>query len=153
MSNEINWKLVNQFLADPYLWNNVKELLQRIAKQNPAKIAELNCVITSFVLSSLEEIKRNKQFALGQLYMTNMKEDRTLFFNMFYATSELYEDPSSILKDCPANQDSFKKFIKLYKNQKNLKDWRKNYDLNGWLDKLDKWLETNESQNFIEGDY
>lgn len=152
MSSEINQELVEKFLADKHLWNNLDHVLRNIAKKDPNKLAELNAQITSLTLSSLNDQKYKKQQALWNLYLSDSNTP-LLFFNMYYASKELYPEPYDILNDCISNQDSFLRFIEEYKNQKDLSSWKKSYDQDGWLDKLDKWLETDEGQKFLNEDY
>lgn len=148
---DINTELVSTFLQDPLLWNNLQVVLEHVANEDPIRLAKLNAQITSWTLIALEKRQKNKQFALSQLYMAYPnKGDPYLFFEMFYASKELYPIPNMVLSDCTANKDNFRLFVQLYRSQGDLSSWRKHYDSEGWLSKLDAWLATDEAKKFME---
>ena len=144
-----NEELIAQFLSDSKLWNNLDVVLQKIAAEDPNRLAQLNTKITSMALAVLNQQKSDKIYALNNLYMSVSKKTSLLFFEMFWATRELYPEPSDILSDCDSNIEAFKIFIKEYHKQKNLENWRSYYDNSKWLDKLDNWLLTDEGKTFL----
>ena len=146
---DTNDELIARFLSDSKLWNNLDVVLQKIAAKDPNRLAQLNAKITSITLHVLNQQKSDKIYALNNLYMSVPKKTSLLFFEMFWATRELYPEPSDILSDCDSNIEAFKIFIKEYHKQKNLENWRSHYDNSKWLDKLDNWLLTNEGKAFL----